>query len=1240
MKLDLIRYGGRAVTITHMCREGPMRSSSLIKLRVLIHSLWAWIARFVMENGADAAKEEGSSGNVRMATANGDSRGGFDGGVECDSQETEDGSQVFTEIEVFEEALQLPPQHLLPDSGVASGVVDGAATELGLSVESLDLQTVVHEREVNEEEMIVEKFYGAEVEGQEGEEEEKLDTSTLLFQRHEQEDEEKEEEEEEKEEVEVIVSRKLEASIDCQNINQNFEEHVVVVSEEGTRTCDECDCVCSKEEGVQEPMSIQSNYPILSSEAAGWMGEVTNGSFIVDDKELTVGDGIKEFAGNKIKFEDIERMKLERPDGHPHEGPENGESLSVTSDECWKNNDTESDEQVVHQYGRQQMDITVQSVAVSEKPVKFQQLKENSAEPDDGFAPRNGHASVKKEDGGVATNGHAILEKDGSSFSHVPNTANGSLKEDKADIHVTTKKLQRESVEILGCSSSISDDNKKNASPSPSPSIPNPENLGRPGFLSRPAGLGSSVPLLEPSARSLQQPKVNGSAPRRLSQPSEKPPADDGEANDETHEKLQMIRVKFLRLAHRLGQTPHNVVVAQVLYRLGLAEQLMRNTNRPGVFSFDRASVVAEQFEAAGQETLDFSCTIMVIGKTGVGKSATINSILDEIKLPTDAFQMGTKKVQEVVGTVQGIKVRIIDTPGLVSSCSDQHRNEKILHSVKRFINKTPPDIVLYFDRLDIQSRDYGDGPLLRTITNIFGTSIWFNAIVILTHAASAPPEGPNGSPLSYEMFVSQRSHVVQQAIRQAAGDVRLMNPVSLVENHSACRINRAGQRVLPNGQVWKPQLLLLSFASKILAEANMLLKLQDSPPGKPFGSRPRVPPLPFLLSSLLQSRPQLKLPGEQFGDDDNLDEDVDGTSDSDEGSDYDELPPFKPLTRSQLAKLSKLQKKAYFEELDYRESLFYKKQLEEEKSRRKFAKKMADVANDLPGERENGDMEEETSGPASVPVPMPDYVLPNSFDSDNPTHRYRFLDSSNQWLVRPVLDSMGWDHDIGYEGLNVERVFVIKDKIPMSVSGQLTKDKKECSLQMEVASSIKHSESKATSLCLDMQTVGKDIAYTLRGETSFRNIRRNNTAAGVSVTVLGDAVSAGLKFEDKLMISKRLGVLLTGGAMAGRGDVAYGGRLEATLRDKDYPIGRALSTLALSIVDWHGDLQFGCNLQSQLPLGRATNITGHANLSNIGTSQFGIRLNSSEHLQIALLAFVPILRNVNRILFGSSQFM
>lgn len=745
----------------------------------------------------------------------------------------------------------------------------------------------------------------------------------------------------------------------------------------------------------------------------------------------------------------------------------------------------------------------------------------------------------------------------------------------------------------------------------------------------RPAGLGRTAPLLEPASRVAQQLRANGAVSPVQNQLVEEPTNGEADETDETREKLQMIRVKFLRLAHRLGQTPHNVVVAQVLYRLGLAEQLRgRNGARVAAFSFDRANAMAEQLESTGQEPLDFSCTIMVLGKTGVGKSATINSMFDEIKFDTDAFQLGTKKVQDVVGTVQGIKVRVIDTPGLLPSWSDQRKNEKILQSVKYYIKKTPPDIVLYLDRLDMPSREFSDMPLLRTITEIFGPSIWFNAIVVLTHAASAPPEGPNGTATSYDMFVTQRSHVVQQAIRQAAGDMRLMNPVSLVENHSACRTNRAGQRVLPNGQVWKPHLLLLSFASKILAEANTLLKLQDNPPGKPFASRTRSPPLPFLLSSLLQSRPPVKLPVEQFGDDDTLEDDLDESSDSEDESEYDELPPFKALTKAQLAKLPRAQRKAYYDELEYRERLFMRKQLKEEKKRRKMMKKMQAAANNIPTEYQEN-VEEESGGAASVPVPMPDLALPASFDSDNPTHRYRYLDSSNQWLVRPVLEPNGWDHDVGYEGINAERLFVVKKKIPISFSGQISKDKKDANLQMEVASTVKHGEGKATSVGFDLQSVGKDIAYTLRSETRFSNWRKNKAVAGLSVTLLGDILTGGLKIEDKLIVNKQGQMVVSAGAIMGRGDVAYGGSLEATLRDKDHPLGRFLTTLGLSVMDWHGDLAIGCNLQSQIPVGRTSNLIGRVNVNNRGSGQVSIRVNSSEHLQIVLISFVPLVRKL-----------
>ncbi|KAJ7528914.1 hypothetical protein O6H91_15G025600 [Diphasiastrum complanatum] len=627
----------------------------------------------------------------------------------------------------------------------------------------------------------------------------------------------------------------------------------------------------------------------------------------------------------------------------------------------------------------------------------------------------------------------------------------------------------------------------------------------------------------------------------------------------------------------------------------------------------------------------------MLLGKTGVGKSATINSIFDEVKTSTNAFTFATKKVQEITGTVHGIKLRVIDTPGLLPSVADQRHNEKIMASVKRFIRRSPPDIVLYFDRLDMQSRDFGDLPLLRTITDTFGAAVWFNAIVVLTHASSAPPDGPNGVPISYEMFVAQRSHIVQQTIRQAAGDTRLMNPVSLVENHSACRTNRAGERVLPNGQVWKPQLLLLSFASKILAEANLLLKLQENTPGRPFGTRSRVPPLPFLLSSLLQSRAQLKMPEEQIGDEDESDEDVED-EESDDEADYDELPPFRRLSKEEIGELDKEQRRLYFEELEDREKLFQKKQWKEELRRRKELKKRMAAAQraDLASAEEVYD--EDGAKSAAVPVALPDMALPPTFDSDNPSHRYRYLETASQWLVRPVLETHGWDHDSGYDGLNLEKMFIVGSKVPVSISGQVTKDKKEANITLESVASLTHAEGKVTSAGLDLQTMGKDLSYTLRTETRFSNFKRNKTIAGLSVTMLGDTIAAGMKLEDRILLGKRLKLVMNGGAITGRGDVAYGGTLEMTLRDRDYPISRTLSTLGFSVMDWHGDLAIGGNLQSQFVLGK-TMMVARANLNNRGAGQISVKASSSEQLQMALIGVIPIIRALlgNR-LFSSSN--
>ena len=746
------------------------------------------------------------------------------------------------------------------------------------------------------------------------------------------------------------------------------------------------------------------------------------------------------------------------------------------------------------------------------------------------------------------------------------------------------------------------------------------------GSEESPSGLGSSFHSLQPAPN-----------PNRLNVFSSDIRVEDesedslSEEEKKKIEKIQLVRVKFLRLVRRLGVSPEDTGVSKVLYRLAT----VAGRHFSQTFSLELAAKrLAMQLEAEGKDDLDFSLNILVLGKTGVGKSATINSIFGMEKAMIGAFEPVTTTVKEIVGTVGGVKIRFLDTPGLRSSVMEQSINRKILASVKKFLKKFPPDIVLYVDRLDTRTENLNDLPLLRLITGSLSASIWVNAVIALTHAASAPPDGPLGSPLSYDNFVSRRSYVIQQCISEAVGDMRLMqpslmHPVSLVENHPLCQTNNYGERVLPSGLAWRPHLLLMFYSIKILSQAIPLLTPQKYVENrKLFGFGVRSPPLTYFLASLLQSHAHPKLSGDQGGGSDTVDSDIGNLSDSEEEEEdeYDQLPPFRPLKKSQIAKLSKEQRKAYFEEYDYRVKLLQKKQL---KRMREMKKKGKDGGNDYARMEEDADQED--TSPADVPVPLPDMALPHSFDGDNPTFRYRHLEPTSHFLVRAIPGTHGWDHDFGYDALMLERSLAISGRFPADFEVQIMKDKKQFSMYLNSLVAMKHGENGSTMAGINIQNVGGQLAYILRGETKVKNSNINKATAGVTLTFLDGNVATGLKIEDQIAIGKRLVLAGSTGVVRSQGETAYGANLEVRLKEADFPIGQDQSTLGLSLVRWRGDMSLMANLQSQFFIGRSSQMAIHVGLNDKRSGQITVRISSSDQLQIALFGILPIAVSIFR---------
>lgn len=201
-------------------------------------------------------------------------------------------------------------------------------------------------------------------------------------------------------------------------------------------------------------------------------------------------------------------------------------------------------------------------------------------------------------------------------------------------------------------------------------------------------------------------------------------------------------------------------------------------------------SKVADYFQQSAERRFTF----LLVGRTGVGKSSTINTLLGKQVAPVGDTVPVTSKVESYDTDILGIPCRVVDTPGLADG---KHLDHDYIARIHAAVGNPGVDCVWFVTPLtEMRVRDDELGAI-NLITQALGPGIWSRSVVVLSFADF----------LSVADRYQRQLAVRPLALRQAIADALGGNPPQPVGSDIAASIPFVAvsneQDTTPDGAHW-----------------------------------------------------------------------------------------------------------------------------------------------------------------------------------------------------------------------------------------------------------------------------------------------------------------------------------------------------------------------------------------------------------------------------------------------------